>query len=63
MLAEYLSYQMVSIILLIVKEFRKYVLKSTKNIFSPVIYLNMDSSFNVENKLQKYRVGSEIKEQ
>ena len=37
--------------------------KVQKNIISPVIYLNMDSSFNVEKKLQKYRVSSEIKEQ
>ena len=45
--AESLSYRMVPVILLLVKEFKIYVLKRTKNDIFPIIFLNVDISINI----------------
>ena len=48
---------MISSISLLVKESKIYVLKSTQNIFFPQDFFNVDSSFNIENRLLKFSVG------
>ena len=55
--AGYLSYRMVTVMLLLVKEFKIYVLKRTKiDIFSHQ-FLNVDSSFSIKDRLLKFSVG------
>ena len=45
--AKCLSYRMVTVIVLLVKEFKIYVLKRTKLTFISIIFFNVDSSFNI----------------
>ena len=45
--AEYLSYRMITVIVLLVKEFKIYVLKRTKIGIFPIIFFNVESLFNI----------------
>ena len=47
---------MVSSILLLVKEFKIYVHKSTQNSIFSLICLNVSSSFNIKDRLLKFSV-------
>ena len=48
---------MVSFILLLVKNFKIYVLNSKKIVIFSIIFLNVDSSFNISDRLLKSSVG------
>ena len=39
-----------------VKEFKIYVLKRTKNLILSFIFLNVDISFNIQNRVLKFSV-------
>ena len=45
---------MVSIMSLLVEGLTKYVPKSAKNLFFPLFFFNVDSSFDIENKVFKF---------
>ena len=45
---------MVPVILLLLKEFKIYVLKRTKIDIFPIIFLNVDRSFNISDRLLKF---------
>ena len=47
---------MVSVLLLLVKDFKIYVLKRTKIDIFPIIFLNVDSSFNILNRVLRLSV-------
>ena len=43
--------------LLLVKGFKIYVLKSTKNLIFSLHFLNVDSSFTMKNRILKFSCG------
>ena len=55
--AEYLSYRMVPVILLLVKGIKIYVLKRTQIVIFSHHFLNVDSSFSISDRLLKLSVA------
>ena len=47
---------MVPVLLLLVKELKIYVLKRTEIVIFPIVFLNVDSSFNILDRLLKFSV-------